>query len=222
MRRAVVFSLLTLGALVAVVTFGLPTVAKFAAFLTDLRKSTVPIEKKDTTPPSPPRISSLPDATNKSGLEVDGSAEAGATVILDFNGNSEEVLAASDGTFSFSLTLKTGENKLIFSAKDSAGNESQKTPAQTVIFDNEEPKLEISNPSDGAEFFGSQQRQVTIQGTSEPEVSLTINDRPIKVEENGEFTYATTLSEGDNTFNIKASDKAGNISEDTLSVKFSP
>ncbi len=221
-RRAITFVVLTIAAVLALFLFGLPTVAKFAAFLTEIRKTSLPVEKNDTTPPPPPRIDILPDATNKSALDVKGSAEAGSTVILTFNSDGQEVVAGNGGEFLFSLNLNDGENKLSFVAKDPAGNESQRTQTYKVIFDDEEPKLEISSPSDGAEFFGSSERQATLQGLTEPEIELTINDRPIKVEDNGSFTYATTLNEGENTFNIKAVDKAGNTTEKSLTLKFSP
>ena len=221
-RRAVTFGVLTVASILALFLFGLPTVAKFAAFLSDIRKTSQPIELNDTTPPSPPRIDTLPDATNKSALDVKGKAEVGSTVILTFNAKEQEVLVGNDGDFVFSLDLDDGENKLSFLAKDTSGNESQRTQTYKVIFDNDEPKLEISSPSDGAEFFGSSERQVTLQGTTEPEIELTINDRPIKVDDNGSFTYATTLNEGDNPFNIKAVDKAGNTTEKSLTLKFSP
>jgi len=221
-RRAVTFGVLTVAAILALFLFGLPTVAKFAAFLSDIRKTSQPIEINDTTPPSPPRIDTLPDATNKSALDVKGKAEVGSTVILTFNAKEQEVLVGNDGDFVFSLDLDDGENKLSFLAKDTSGNESQRTQTYKVIFDNDEPKLEISSPSDGAEFFGSSERLVTLQGTTEPEIELTINDRPIKVDDSGSFTYATTLNEGDNTFNIRAVDKAGNTTEKSLTLKFSP
>jgi bacillopeptidase F len=221
-RRAVTFGVLTVAAFLALFLFGLPTVAKFAAFLSDIRKTSQPIEKNDTTPPSPPRIDTLPDATASVKLDVKGKAEAGSTVILTFNGEEQEVVVGNDGDFVFSLSLDDGENKLLFMAKDSAGNESQATQTYKVIFDDEDPKLEISSPSDGAEFFGSSERQATIQGTTDPEITLTINERPIKIDDNGGFTYATTLNEGDNTFNIKAVDKAGNTTEKSLTLKFSP
>jgi len=221
-RKAFIFSILTLAAIVFIFVFGIPTIVKFAGFLTDLRKSSLPIDKNDTTPPSPPRISTLPDATNKANLDVAGTAEAGATVIFTFNENSQETVVANDGTFTFSLALEKGENKLSFIAKDPAGNESQKTPVYTVIFDDDKPKLEITSPANEAEFFGSKQRQVAIRGVTEPETSLTINDRLIKVDDSGNFTYATTLNEGENNFSIKATDKAGNLSEQTLMLRFSP
>lgn len=221
-RRAFLFGILTILAIVGLLFFGLPSVAKFAAFLTDLRKSTQPVDKNDTTPPAPPRLNQLPEATNKNEIEIDGLTEEGATVIISFNGKSEEVVADSEGKFAFSFPLNDGENLISAKARDQAGNESQEGKVYTIVFDNKSPKLEISTPSDGASFFGAKQRQVTVQGTTETGVTLTINDRLVKVEEDGSFTFASTLGEGANSFNLKSTDKAGNQNERTISVNFSP
>ena len=222
LRRAFSFAILTIGAILGLLFFGLPSVAKFAAFLTDLRKSSLPVDKNDTTPPAPPRLARLPDATNKQELEITGSTEDGATVILTINDKEEEVTSDSEGKFFFSYPLKKGENEISAKAKDAAGNESQKTPASTVLFDDEAPPLDISSPSDGSQFYEEKQRQAVIKGTTEPGVTLTINNRLVKVEEDGSFTFATTLSEGSNSFNFKSTDKAENQTEKTIKVSFSP
>ena len=222
LRTAVVLGILTFILIIGVFIFGLPTVAKFAAFLSDLRKSGEPVEVNDTTPPAPPRLDSLPEATNKTSIEISGSSEPGATVVLTFNKDAREVLADNEGSFRFTFELKGGENTLLALTKDASGNESQKTDEITITFDDEEPSLNISSPSEGASFFGSKQRQIVIQGTTDAKASLSINDRFVLVEEDGSFAFATTLSEGENTFNLKAQDQAGNQTEKTLKVSFSP
>jgi hypothetical protein len=222
LRTAVVLGIVTLLLLGGIFIFGLPTVAKFAAFLTDLRKSGEPVEVNDTTPPAPPRLDSLPEATNKTSVEVSGQSEPGATIVLTFNDEAQEVLADSEGSFRFTFELNAGENSLIASAKDSSGNESQKSEEVSIVFDDEEPTLTISSPSEGTSFYGATQRQIVIEGTTEAEAALSINDRFVLVEEDGSFAFATTLNEGENTFNLKAQDKAGNQTEKTLKVNFSP
>jgi len=221
-RRAFFFGILTIAALVGLLFFGLPSVAKFAAFLSDLRGSTQPVDKNDTTPPAPPRLGQLPEATNKTELEINGATEEGATVILSLNGKEEEIVADADGKFAFSYPLKDGENLISAKAKDRVGNESQESKVYSVTFDNQKPDLEISSPADGTSFFGEKQRQVTVQGKTEAGVTLTINDRIVKVEEDGSFTFLTTLGEGTNSFNLKSTDKAGNQTEKTIGVSFSP
>jgi hypothetical protein len=221
-RRAVQFGILTLGVLLLLFFFGIPLLAKFAGFIGDIRKSSTPIDKDDKTPPPPPRVSTLPEYTKESNITVKGSTEAGASVKLFFNSTEEEVVAGEDGSFEFGIRLSDGENEFTLSSKDTSGNESQQSPSYKIIFDDETPDLEISSPADGSSYFGSKQRQVTISGTTEPEISLSINDRPITVDDEGKFVYTTTLNDGGNTFWLKATDKADNSTEKQLNVTFSP
>ena len=222
MRRAFIFTILTILAILGVLFYGLPSVARFAAFLSDLRKSSLPVDRNDTTPPAPPRLDRLPEATKEPEIEISGVTEEGATVILTLNGKDEEVVADAGGKFRFSYSLRKGENQILAKAKDWAGNESQPTTGITIVFDNEAPKLNISDPADGSQFYGDGQRQLAIKGTTEVGVTLTINDRIVKVEEDGTFTFATTLADGEKSFNLKSADKAGNQTEKALKVNFSP
>ncbi len=189
--------------------------------MVNLKKSTQPVEKNDTTPPGPPRIDPIEQETNKQAIQITGTSEAGVTVTLSLNNKTDEAVSGSDGTFSFKVNLIKGENIIFATAKDSSGNESQKAPLISIIYDNEPPTLEISRPSDGAVFFGSRERQITLQARTESGANVTINERIIAVDQDGKFTFTTTLSEGDNSFNVKATDKAGNLTEKTISVKFS-
>jgi len=221
-RQAVFFAFLTIAALVILFVFGLPTIARFAALLTDLKQSSQPIEKEDTTPPAPPQIDVLPEATNEQSIKISGSAEPATTLRFDLNGKEREILVDSEGKFSFSFNLRLGENRISTKAVDSAGNESQETQNITVLYDTEEPTLELLTPADGSDFYAAKQRQVVIKGQTEPGVSLTINDRFVVVEDDGAFAFATTLSEGPNEFNVKSKDAAGNETEEKLTLNFSP
>lgn len=221
-RRAFTYGLLTLGVVLLFIFLGLPILAKFAGFLTDLRKSSLPIEQQDTTPPAPPRIETLKEATNELKVEIKGTTEPGATVILSLNGKNQEVLANREGDFSFTFSLRKGENTVSAKAKDEAGNESQETDVIKITFDDDKPALSINSPEDGSEFFGSRERQVVIEGETENNATLNINDRLVVVDEDGTFAFATTLSEGENVFNIKTTDKAGNTTEETLTLRFTP
>jgi hypothetical protein len=221
-RRTFLFGVLTIAFLIFLFTLGIPVLVKFTGFFTDLGKSQKPIDKTDTIPPAPPQIKTPADYTNKTSLDISGNTEAGATIKLFYNDETQEVLADRDGKFSFNFQLNKGENTISAIAKDTNGNESQKSPTYTIIFDNEPPKIEINSPADGAEFFGSKQRQLTIKGKTESEADLIINDRVVAVDDDGSFTFLTTLSEGENTFKIKATDKAGNTEETSLTVRFSP
>lgn len=221
-RKATYFGILTIVALILFFFFGLPAVAKFAAFLTDIRQSSTPVDINDTTPPAPPRIQEPDRYTKEYSVEIKGNTEAGATVLLYPDGKEEELLANKDGEFTYTWSLDDGENKIYAKAKDAAGNESQESDIYYITFDDEDPELEISSPEDGKQFFGSSERQITIQGQTEGGVNLTINNRVVAVDEDGSFTFVTTLGDGENNFNFKAKDAAGNETEKDLKVHFTP
>ena len=221
-KNAFFFAGLTIVFLALFIFVGLPAIAKLAGFLGEIKKSTTPIEKQDTTPPAPPIISNLPDFTNSTSLEVMGTAEPGATLILVLNNQEKETLVNKEGEFALTIELKKGENKLFAYARDAAGNESQKTQIQKIIFDDQAPDLEIASPQDGQQFYGSKQRQINIRGQTEEGASVTINERIVAVNSQGEFSFTTTLAEGENQFTIKAEDRAGNSTEKTLTLYFTP
>lgn len=221
-RRALFYTTLTIVALAAFILLGLPSIARFAAFLTDLRTSTQPIEKNDTTSPIQPQFDPISEYTNETTIEITGQTEPGATVTIFYNKKREEVLANNNGEFSYGVSLQKGTNTISAQAKDGAGNESQQTELIKVLFDNVPPKLEITKPESESKYFGSKQRQVTIEGTTEANANLTINERLVVVENDGSFAFVTTLSEGENTFNFIAKDQADNSTEASLSLTFSP
>lgn len=217
-KKTLIYIVLSIIIIVAFIYLGIPGLAKLASFVGDFKKGEEPIEINDTTPPAPPQLEDLPEFTNKANLKIKGSAEPGSTVKLFINDSSEEVLSDKDGQFNFSTNLKKGENKISALAKDTTGNEGSPTSEKTVIFDDLPPDLEITAPTDGTSFYGSLQRQIVIEGKTEEQVSISINNRVVVVESDGRFSFATTLVEGDNNFNIKATDRAGN--ETTKGITF--
>lgn len=219
-RNAVFFILLTIAAAALIFFVGLPILGNFAAFVSEIGKSTKPISSTDTTPPGPPRFSNFPDFTNQTNVNLNGNAEPGSTIKMTFNGAEEDQLADKDGKFTFSLSLNSGENDFSAVAVDPAGNVSQKTQDYKIIFDNKPPTLTIDSPSNGAQFLGSKQRQVTIQGTTETNCQVTVNDRIVAVDDNGKFQYTTTLNDGENKFAFKSTDQAGNTTEVDLTLNF--
>jgi hypothetical protein len=202
--------------------FGLPAVAKFAAFLTELRQSSTAYEPDDTTPPTPPKFNALPTATNDKEIEISGRTEPGVTVKLFVNDNEIEILSNSDGEFFQKITLSGGSNTISAYAVDNSGNESAPSEEHIVVYDLDPPSLEVSKPDDGASFFGSQQRQLVIEGSTDENASVNINGRIVVVSSDGSFSFATTLNEGENIFNITAQDQAENKNELTISVTYSP
>jgi len=221
MRSAILFIILTVAFVSFVFFVGIPLLGKFTVFISDLRGGSKAIVKNDTTPPAPPTFNYVPSFTNQQTASVSGSTEPGATVKITFNGTSQEALADKDGVFSFNLQLQNGVNAFSAVSIDQAGNQSLKSQDFQITFDNKPPSLTINSPSDGSSFFGSNQRQVTIQGKTDAGAGVTINDRIISVDDSGNFQYTTTLNDGANPFAVKATDQAGNTTEKDITLNFS-
>lgn len=221
-RKAYIFVFLSLIGVATILVFGIPALAKFAGFLGGFRESGQPVEINDTTPPVTPRFDILPEATNDQRLEIRGNTEAGATIEINFNNSKEEIIADNTGQFSTILTLSPGSNSFTAIAKDNSGNISSETPVYKIVYDTNAPSLEITAPEDGSQYYGSKQRQVVIEGKTESDSEVRINDRFVVVESDGSFSFATSLQEGENLFLIRSEDTAGNSTEATLTLHYTP
>lgn len=221
-RTAIKFVVLTIGLILFLVALGVPLLARLTGIATSLEGNQSIIGSEDKTPPAPPRISTLPSWTNEKDLVVEGNTEAGATVKVSINNESQETTADALGNFSVRIELVKGENTLYANATDNSNNESQNSQKHTVNYDNEPPKVEISKPTDGQTFAGSKEKQINIEGMTEAQAQVTINDRFLIVSGEGKFNYPTNLGDGENTFNVKSTDRAGNMTEVSLRVTYLP
>jgi len=77
------------------------------------------------------------------------------------------------------------------------------------------PRLVILNPEQGAQI---QDNSVVVEGVTEKDAKLFINDQPILVNDEGKFREDLTLQTGDNVINIKAVNKFGKEAAQTLTV----
>ena len=221
-KRAFFYIFLTIIVILALYFVGIPLLSKIATFVSSLKGNNSQISNSDITPPPPPKFKNFPEYTNQQEISLSGNTEAGTTVKITFNGQDKEALSDASGQFSFNFVLENDTNTFAAIAIDQSGNQSQKTNDFQITYDKKPPEMEIKSPNDGSSFYGSAQRQVTVEGTTEADASVTINNRIISVDDDGLFQYTTTLSEGSNTFNIKASDLAGNLTEKNIVLNFNP
>lgn len=175
----------------------------------------------DTTPPPPPVFSNYPQVTNQRILNLNGSSEPNSTVKINFQGSERDVIVSDNGSFSTSITLEDGENKIQASSIDTSGNQSLNQTEIVVVYDDTEPELEISEPSDGASLRGKKQQELIIKGKTESGASIAVNDRKIILASDGSFETTFTLNEGENIFTFVAEDGAGNKTEVKRVVNYS-
>lgn len=178
---------------------------------------------EDVIPPQPPTLAATPEATNEATITVEGFTEQGAELELMINDTLNKTdKAKEDGSFIFIASLTKGQNRVQVRAKDSAGNASL-SEVKLVLVDQEPVILTINSPKDGTEFIGKNSQTLEITGkTNKMNAQVIANNSFVDVNRDGTFTHRLQLNSGENTIKIVASDKAGNLDEQTIKVTYTP
>jgi hypothetical protein len=130
--------------------------------------------------------------------------------------NDADLTFTANGTFKTNFTLEAGENVLSVVAEDLAGNEA--TWTFTMVFDNVTPVVKIDAPVDG---YVTNAATVTVKGTVDDlAATLVYGTNTSVTNDNGTFSQVVSLSLGDNTITIKATDMAGNVGQATVVVTY--
>ena len=143
-------------------------------------------------------------------VTASGTAEAGAELTV----NGVRVAVASAGTWSADLAFADGPHTITVRAVDAAGNVA--TVTRSITIDTTAPSLSVTSP----DFELTNTPSVTVSGTTEPGVSLTLNGAAVAVGAGGAFSTTLTLVAGSNTITIVATDAAGNSATVTKPVTF--
>lgn len=223
LRQAGKYIALTLIGLVLIVKFGLPALIRLATFIGGLRSSNQPIETATTLPPSQPVLTALPEATSSGKITVAGYSAAGVVVRLFRDGlNLDDTITDTNGDFQFKdVILKPGENGLYTQAETATGVKSEPSRTFTVYFDDDAPSLNLDQPESGQSFFDADS-PITVSGTTEPEARVTINGKFVRVDGDGAFSASWPLNPGDNQLDLVSTDRAGNITSQSLTVNYTP
>lgn len=216
---------LTVGALVATILIVLaslqffgPKIGSFFLLISKNRNNSGP---GDTIPPTAPIFSQVPEATNEKEITLNGITESGATVKIFVNGPERgETTADNDGFFTFvDLKMGTGNNIVFAKATDEKGNESEKSKVFTIIFDDEEPEIEITSPVHGDEIKNLNKR-VLVQGNTNEETNITINGRQAVVKSDNTFELLLGVDEGTVVITVEATDTAGNTAKSSIEITY--
>jgi hypothetical protein len=146
--------------------------------------------------------------TNVTTIDVKGSTEPIAN--LTVNGAIVPVQAA--GTFTYKYHLVEGDNVITVKSEDKVHNMVKKV--LKVKLDTKTPDLSIIQPMNG---YKTNQSVLSIQGTTEAEATLTINDVAVLLSGTS-FQMNYNLTEGVNILQIKSCDAAGNCNLTSLRV----
>lgn len=222
-RQALLLGIATFALLVVLIIIGIPALTKLAVYFSGSPTSGGN-GPEDLVAPFSPQINTLPEATSSAKVALSGYAEAGSEVVLTSDDVAiQKTIADASGSFLLSnIQLQKGTNSFRLTSIDQAGNESAPTPLIQIDYDDEKPKLTLSEPKDGQEFFGSSERLITIAGETDEDSQVTFNNRSLVVDSSGSFTTSHELQEGENQLEITATDKAGNTTTTIVKVSYQP
>ncbi len=222
-RQAFWYLILAAGVIFALVSWGIPAFAKFAGLFVPKDEAGI-VDNDNTLKPAPPIISFLPEATPSAKINVEGFADPGVELALYLNNSAyESMVVDNSGSFEFSgVELQESEN-IIYAVAKRGEVESERSKVFTVTRDTDSPSITIERPSDGEEFAGPEERVVNVVGVvDEDVVSLRVGERIAIVTPDGRFSVGMQLAEGEQTIVLRAEDRAGNVSEKSISLVWKP
>lgn len=193
---------------------------KVTGIFKDQKISEVPVSENTTL--APPVLNIPYEATNSGQIDIRGFAASGYKVRIYLDDSLVTTAdSKEDGSFTAkNISLSLGTNNIFGKTEDERGNESFPSKTIRLIYDNEKPPLQISAPADGQEFSG--ERKIAISGNTEPSSNLAINGEQVILDADGKFSKQVTLSDGQNNFEIRSTDKARNFTQTQINVTFKP
>ncbi|QQG43820.1 MAG: hypothetical protein HYW86_02975 [Candidatus Roizmanbacteria bacterium] len=219
-RNKLIFYILCISTLVILLlTFGLKLIVNTTLFISGLtsdKKNSQATEKKDDFY-GILNIDDLPVATNSANLSVSGYSSNFDKIEFYLNNEKvKEISLKSSEIFNEEIgDLKLGTNEIYLKAATKKSKDEKKSQLFTVLYKNEKPKLEITEPSDSSK---TTQSSIKLAGRTESEIYIKVSRLPLVTDSNGNFQTTVNLNPGENKIVVTAEDNAGNIETKTITV----
>lgn len=173
----------------------------------------------------PPILDPIPAATPSASITITGRAfyDQG-TIEIYVNGNlsDKEPLSGKQDFEIKNVALDQGDNLIKAKYVNKDSKESDFTDEFKVSYVKDQPKIDISSPSDGAKFSKGDQ-EIDILGTTSPaDNTVTVNGFRAIVQSDGSFTYRLKLHDGDNKIEVISQNIVGNKETKNLTVSYNP
>lgn len=223
-RKNFIVSLVLIGLLVyAAFQWILPSLINGVGFIHNIVKPSKKIVSQDAVTIAPPVLSIPFEATNTAQIYIHGYGAPNSKVEIFLDGDKKDTISVLDnGNFEFkNVQLSLGTNNIYGKSVDDKDQESLPSKTFVVIYDNEDPKLDISSPEDNKHIQGGD-KKVTVSGNTEPGAQIFINGSQTIVDKDGNFKSDQMINEGDNNLTISAVDSAANKTEVQRKVTYTP
>lgn len=161
-----------------------------------------------TIPPARPTVAATPDVVTQTSRTLTGTKTPGASIWIN---DIQVVPSDSATTWSASVTLQEGDNVLVITAKNAAGNVST-AHTVTIVVDALPPVITASAPAK------TNFTPLILSGTVDDSLTtVTVNGAPASRSRRA-FEVSVPLLMGSNTVTITATSPNGFVSTKTLTV----
>jgi orotate phosphoribosyltransferase-like protein len=164
-------------------------------------------------------VNFVPTSTDQESITISGAVSDKADQDLQLYVNDKEVYVSYNGNWSKDFDLTEGNNTFVIKAVNSHGKST--TVTKVVTFTPPAPVLTVISPASTTELDS-----ITISGTvtdkNDEYPKVYVNDKEVYVDYYGNWSENFSLTEGKNTFVIKAVNSKGKSSSDTKVVTFTP
>lgn len=199
----------------------LPFVIGQLSFL-NKKNTTVDAESLKIDEAIAPPVLYIPyEATNSASLPISGYAAPLSRVEVYVDDEiKSQTSTDTEGKFTTGdIALNLGTNNITAVTINDRDKKSLPSKNIKLYYSNEKPKLEISEPGDGAEIKGGD-KKVKVAGKTDPNNSIAVNGSTVIVDSEGNWQTVIVLNDGDNTLTITSSNSFGNTNQTQRIVKY--
>lgn len=204
----------------ALFTWFLPALIGSLSFLNQykpLPKKEAPISESIVL--APPVLNIPFEATNTASISIKGYANPSSKVDIYIDEEYKTTAETSeDGSFtSEQINLNFGTNSIYGQTKDEKGNKSLTSKPIVIVYDNEKPTLELTEPNDNEVVTGN--KRVNVSGKTDSGNNwVSVNGARLIINSEGNFSHIVDLQDGENEIVVIAKDLAGNTTQITRRV----
>jgi hypothetical protein len=154
-----------------------------------------------------------PEFTNAAQAVITYDVEKETTIWVSVNGETEESTVKGSGNFSINLEEDNNQIQVLY--KTANDDNLYYLTEKEIYADHTAPLIHLYEDVSGIK---TQDESFVLVGDVESGASLTVNGEEVEVAEDGTFSTALSLIEGENSFELAATDIAGNVSKQTISI----
>jgi hypothetical protein len=226
--KRLIFSLvLGLVLIYFIISWGLPALIGSLSFLNKFKAQPAKVESIEDSAIAPPVLNIPYEATNTAEINISGYSQSDSKVEIYIDDKLESSVGTlGDGSFraeGVSLGLGTNNIHGITIIEDEKGEAKKSLPSKNirVLYSNDKPTLEVSEPSDGMEVKGGD-KKVKVSGKTDPENSVSINGITAILSSEGNFSKEVSINDGENTISIESVNDVGNKTTEQRKVIYTP